>query len=271
MIIRQPNPVDWERFSALAGAENWQVPHSELQLFKGPWSQSAYVLDDEGFCGLVTAVAYEKSAWIGNLIVPYNLRGKGYGRYLFKSRLAALIEQGMISIWLTASEQGRSIYEREGFVEVDCIERWFLSAPRVAIGFPLEGETSWEKLLYVDSLAWRENRDPLLSALCSCGKVFNVESSIALLQTGQDVQVLGPWYVHEDSLHAHQDLLKMMIAATDPNVPVVVDSLASSRLPALCVSAGFQFAGRTSLMAYGDIRSINLRSMMSLASLGSVG
>ena len=63
----------------------------------------------------------------------------------------------------------------------------------------------------------------------------------------------------------------MLIAATDPNISVFVDLLTSSPLPALCESAGFQAAGWTALMAYGDIGLIDLKSMVSLASLGSVG
>ncbi|MDH3870573.1 MAG: hypothetical protein OET08_14510, partial [Desulfuromonadales bacterium] len=78
MIIRLPYQSDWETFSALACRENWRVPRTELQLFKGPWAQYVRVLDDHKFCALLTSVAYEKSAWIGNLIVPHNLRGRGY-------------------------------------------------------------------------------------------------------------------------------------------------------------------------------------------------
>ena len=271
MTIRPPNQSDWETFSALACLESWQVPSIELQLLKGPWAHYVRVLDDDKFCGLVTAVAYEKSAWIGNLIVPHHLRGKGYGSLLFKFVLADLVEQEMTSIWLTASDQGRSLYEKEGFVEVDHIERWVLPPPGAVIGFPVEGENSCERLLHADRLAWSENRDSLLSVLCNGGKVFTGEGAIALMQTGPDVQIVGPWYSYYDSLHAHQALLKMMIASTDPNIPVVVDLFASSPVPELCNSAGFQFAGRTSLMAYGDIGSIDLKSMVSLASLGSVG
>jgi GNAT superfamily N-acetyltransferase len=271
MILRHPNQSDWETFSVLACLENWRVPRTELQLLKGSWAHYVRVLDDDKFCGLVSAVVYEKSAWVGNLIVPHHLRGKGYGSHLFKFVLADLAEKGMTSIWLTASDQGRSIYEKEGFVEVDRIERWVLPPPGNATGSPLQGENSYEKLFYADRLAWSENRAPILSVLCNVGKVFTVEGASALLQTGPDVQIIGPWYAHDASLHAHQTLLKMMIAATDPNVPVVVDLFASSPLPAICDSSGFLFTGRTSLMAYGDIGSIDLKSMVSLASLGSVG
>ena len=271
MIFRHPNQSDWETFSTLTCLENWRVPHTELQLLKGPWAHYVRVLDDDKFCGLATSVAYENSAWIGNLIVPHNLRGKGYGSHLFKTVLTDLVGQGMKTIWLTASDQGRSIYEREGFVEVDRIERWVLPPPGNSTGSLLQGENSYEKLFYADRLAWSENRAPLLSVLFNGGKVFSVEGAIALLQAGPDVQIVGPWYAHEASLHAQQNLLDIMIAATDPNIPVFVDLLASSPLPALCDSSGFQLTGQTSLMAYGDIGSIDLKSMVSLASLGSVG
>lgn len=229
------------------------------------------MLEDKGFCGLVTAVAYENSAWIGNLIVPKNLRGKGYGSHLFKAIFADLVEQEMTSIWLTASDQGRNIYEREGFFEVDRIERWILLPAEKAMDSPLQGENAYEKLFYADRLAWSEDRAPLLSVLCKGGKVLRSEGSIALLQTETDGQIVGPWYAHEASLHAHQDFLNMLIAATDSNIPVFVDLLTSSPLPALCESAGFQATGRTALMAYGDIGLIDLKSMVSLARLGSVG
>jgi hypothetical protein len=271
MIFRQPNQSDWEIFSRLACAENWKVPHSEMQLLKGPWAGYVRVLDDDKFCGLVTSVSYESSAWIGNLIVPRNLRGKGYGSQLFKSTLAGLVEQGLQSVWLTASDQGRSIYEKECFVEVDRIERWVLQPSRPARAFPLKNESSCEKLLRADRLAWGENRNLLLSALCNDGKVCAVDDAIALLQPGPDLQIIGPWYAQGATHHAHRELLKMMLAAADPDLPVVVDLLASSPLPALCASAGFQCIGQTSLMVYGATGSIDLKSMVCLASLGSVG
>ena len=152
MILRPPKQCDWEYFSALASLESWRVPRSELQLFQGPWSQSAYVLDDGVFCGLVTTVAYKKSAWIGNLIVPHNLRGKGYGSRLFRAVFAGLVKQGICSIWLTASDQGRKIYEREGFFEVGQIERWILPPSGAHADFPVGGEDSFEQLMNADQL-----------------------------------------------------------------------------------------------------------------------
>ena len=271
MVVRHPNQSDWERFLSLASAENWRVPQTELRLFKGLWSQSAHVLDDGKFCGLVTAVAYEKSAWIGNLIVPHNLRGKGYGSSLFKTVLADLVGGQMTSVWLTASDQGRTIYEKEGFVVVDCVERWVLSPASGAFGNQDGVDNPCEKLLRADRLAWGESRKTLLSVLFNFGKIFAAEGAIALLQTGPDLQIIGPWYSHNASLHSNQILLQKLIAAADPSVDIVIDLLASSPIQTLCESVGFKCTGQATLMVYGDRGSINLKSMMSLASLGSLG
>lgn len=271
MIIRPPNPSDWELFTALASAENWRVPHSELQLFKGPWSKYAHVLDDNGFCGLITSVLYEKSAWIGNLIIPHHLRGRGYGRSLFKAILANLVMHGMTSIWLTASNQGRSLYEAEGFVAVDFIERRVLSPSGKTTSSFVDVDKSCEKLLHSDLVAWKESRNPLLSVLCQTGKTFAVENAVAMLQRGSDVQVVGPWYSNEASIDANQDLLAMMIAAAEPDTDIVIDLFGSSPIRPLCEAFGFKYTGHTSLMVYGETGSINLKSMVSMASLGSVG
>jgi GNAT superfamily N-acetyltransferase len=271
MIIRHPKQADWKRFSSLACAENWSVQHTELQLFKGSWAPCAHVLDDDGFCGLVTAVAYEKSAWIGNLIVPHDLRGKGYGRHLFKSVLAGLVEKGMASVWLTASEQGRKIYEREGFVRVDGVERWVLPSPVGDPDFSVAAESTCEELLTADRLVWGEDRNSLLSAICKGGKVFTIDGAIALLQSGPDFQVVGPWYSHDSNTCSNKDLLQSLIASSNPSVKMVIDCLSSSPIPILCESVGFKCTGKSPLMAYGDFGSIDMESMMSLASLGSVG
>lgn len=271
MIIRHPNQADWEIFSSLANSENWRVPCSELQLYKGPWSQYAHVLDDEGFCGLVTAVAYEKSAWIGNLIVPYSQRGKGYGSHLFKSVLASLVEQEMTSVWLTASEQGRSLYENEGFSTVDYIERWVLPPQQEGFNQSNSPQDSYEKLLCADSLVWGESRTIFLSELCNAGKTFSAADSVALLQQGPDLQIIGPWYSREISPRSNHDLLQNLIASSDPTVEIVIDLLASSPVRSLCGAFGFKCIGQTDLMVCGDIISVKLKDMMSLASLGSAG
>jgi hypothetical protein len=76
MEIMMPTDADWQVFLALAREEGWRVPKSELELFRGPLAGSAFVLRrGEEVLGFVTAVAHERSGWIGNLIVPVTAVG----------------------------------------------------------------------------------------------------------------------------------------------------------------------------------------------------
>lgn len=271
MKIRTPIPSDWQAFVELATQEQWRVPYYELALFKGTWSRFSYAADTDGFHGLVTAVAYETSAWIGNLLVPGSLRGRGYGSGLFNAVLAKLLARGIASIWLTASEQGRGIYVKAGFKELDRIERWILPPHWRGVGTAGLPEERPEELCRADRLAWNDNRTSLLNVLCDAGPVIAGADNIALLQRWPDVQIIGPWYASRQALPETKHLLDMILVASDPGLPVVVDAFASSSLPGLCSAAGFRPTGRTSLMACGDIEPVNRDSMLSLASLGSVG
>jgi GNAT superfamily N-acetyltransferase len=270
MIIRHPNQADWRQFSALSAGEGWRVPQSELRLFQETWSQNAYVLEDDGFCGFVTAVAYEKSAWIGNLIVQSDMRSKGYGSRLFTTALHNLLGRGMTSVWLTASELGLPIYEKEGFVKVGMIERWLLAEPRDE-PFYKGGERSDCSLLSADREVWGENRSMMLSELTGHGQVFSAGNSVALLQVSDDIQVLGPWYSEDASEQANHEILQQVVTVADTDVELVADVIATPASNRLFESCGFTCSGRTVLMASGEIGAVDLRKMISLASLGSFG
>jgi len=271
MIVRPVNSSDWEQFFELANGENWRVPQFELQLFQGPWARYAHVIDDHGFCGLGTAIAYQNSAWIGNLIVPPQKRGRGYGGTLFKAMLAELVGQGIRSIWLTASLQGQPIYQRAGFVEVARIERWVLPASSDVTGVSDQGPSPVEVLFREDQRAWGENRQQLLSVLAGHGRIFSDKSGTALLQVWSDLQIIGPWYAKSPDLDQSSKLLEMMVAQANPAAELVLDVFAARGLGTLLLGAGFGLTGEVALMVYGDRCGIDLESMLSLASLGSIG
>jgi len=264
--------TDWAHFLSLASEEGWRVPRMERRLFTGSWSQYALALyDGSRFCGLVTAVPHQRSGWIGNLIVPPQLRGRGYGRRLFRAALARLLEQGVESVWLTASEQGRPLYEGEGFVTVDSIERWIMPSPAGAGSSTGEVDYSRALLEKADQAAWNEQRTALLSALAEASLALSLGGATALLQKEPGLQLVGPWYATRTDSASNRRLLMTLLAEADPGSPVVIDAFTSSTAPQLCASTGFQCSGKTSLMVYGARQSVKLHSMMALASLGSFG
>ncbi len=270
MPIRRVQPPDWPEFYALAAREGWKVPLFERRLFEGAWSEFVQVFEERCFGGLVTAVAYENSGWIGNLIVPRLLRGQGIGSQLFRAALSDLEERGLKSCWLTASASGQPLYEKAGFVVVDQVERW-VRKPRPGSCQAEDVRTLVvEKLCTADRVAWGENRQALLSRISSAGQLFACDDAVALLQRGDDLQVLGPWYSATHCPRANRQLLLPLLAAADPAKEVIVDILLSSPLRALLAATGFRPVGCNQLMVKGRDR-IDLKTVVSLASLGSIG
>ncbi len=270
--IRIAQKSDWTHFFELADAEGWRVPEVERQLFAGGWCDCAKVLQEANtFSGLVTSVAHQHSGWIGNLLVPERLRGRGYGSRLFKAALSALQAQGLASVWLTASESGRPIYEKSGFVAIDEVERWE-SCNRAPSGLAdrlvKDGE---QKLQELDRAAWGEDRTALLEALGATGEAYACGDAVALLQRGPGLQIVGPWYTSTGCMRSNRLLLQKILAEADPNVSLVVDALKSSPVRQLLVATGFACVGSNALMVQGDTTRIQVKTMVSLASLGSVG
>ena len=86
------NNSDWQLFLKWAATEGWTISSQELRLFQDQWRSSFFVLRAEGkVTGFVSAVAYEESGWIGNLLVGSEHRGQGYGAVLFDFILALLL------------------------------------------------------------------------------------------------------------------------------------------------------------------------------------
>lgn len=269
--LGQAAPEDWTTFLALAGLEGWRIPQIELRLFAGPWAGRILALrGSAGFAGLVTAVAHERSGWIGNLLVPSVQRGRGYGRRLFQAARERLLEQGCSRLWLTASPQGQPLYAASGFRPVELVERW-VRPPGSSGPVDAGPDVDPAVLARLDRAAWGEARRELLDGLVRHGQVFSCGESAALLQTGAELQVLGPWLSEDFCPGTNRRLLKALLAAADPQVEIVCDVLASSPLRSLLVANGFSRAGSTRLMVSGEPPDTGLRRVVALASLGSLG
>jgi hypothetical protein len=219
----------------------------------------------------VTAVAHQHSGWIGNLIVPERLRGRGYGSRLFEAALSMLQGQGMTSVWLTASASGRPIYAKFGFVAIDEIERW-VSCERAPFG-PVDRlvKDGGQKLAELDRTAWGEDRTALLEALCTQGEAYACGDAVALLQRESGLQIVGPWYSSTGCPRSNRLLLQKILAEADPKVDLVIDILKFSPVRELLAATGFTCVGSNALMAQGDTRQVQIKMMVSLASLGSIG
>ena len=126
MIIDRFRHEDLTDFLTLAAKENWICGRWELDFLLRHFPQGCLAMRiDDAPVAFITAIKYGTSGWIGNLVVSKDLRGKGIGSALMGKALAALLEAGARTVWLTASEAGRFIYERLGFDAIDAVKRWY--------------------------------------------------------------------------------------------------------------------------------------------------
>ena len=141
----------------------------------------------------ITSIAYGTTGWIGNLIVGKSFRGRGIGKTLTKHALESLRLAGVQSIWLSATEPGRWIYQGFGFVEVDTINQW--------VGFGQAGKLrdappgmDIERMKLLDSAYWGDNRGALIEAVCQQGKVISaLDSFLVMRPWNADFVQFGPW------------------------------------------------------------------------------
>jgi GNAT superfamily N-acetyltransferase len=271
VLVQSPRAVEWTVFRSVAESEGWRVPVREEELYRGPLADSALTLRTSGrFAGMVTFVSHGACGWIGNLIFVPEWRGRGYGARLFEEALRALLERGVVSVWLTASEAGLTLYKKRGFVEVGAVERWALAAGGAGQGGEAASTDATTALRAADTLAWGEKR-PLLEYLLPYGRPFACGRTTGLLQREPGMQILGPWFGDDAGEDDHRRLLATAVAAANPGEELVADVLAGALPPQVLQDAGFTRQGSARLMVRGDAAGVDLSRMVSFASLGSMG
>jgi GNAT superfamily N-acetyltransferase len=267
-------PEEWDVFRHWAASEGWRVPVRELSLYRNEFADSAFVLRDGASAplGFVTVCRQQCSAWIGNLIVDPAQRGMGYGRQLFQHAVSTLSTRGVGMLWLTASADGRPLYENCGFRETGRVERWVWSGvglPGKTCATPGAGELF--TLVRADAAAWGHSRAELLSLLACGGRVLSSGSTVALLQPGDDLCILGPWLSADLCPRANRMVLMKTLESFSGAGEIAVDILGGSPVRPLLHAAGFRQCGETVLMMRGGAERVRFRDIVALASLGSMG
>jgi GNAT superfamily N-acetyltransferase len=122
---------------------------------------------DQTLIGTATTIDYGGSvAWIGMVLVDPRFRGEGIGTRLLEAAIAYLDARGVAAMKLDATPQGRRLYEKLGFHEEYCVERWSLRrsrAPRAEA--PAPGSALAADLLARDREVFGADRSALLASL----------------------------------------------------------------------------------------------------------
>lgn len=265
--IRAADVQDWQAFQFLSEEEGWRVPNNELSLHQQGGCSRAWALRDEDTTiGLITGLRHQHSAWIGNLIITPEQRGRGYGAALFDHTVQALRAGGATTLWLTASTAGAPLYAARGFHPVGQVQRWVRkdggNGKKSLPSTTADGSA-------VDAGVWGDDRSRLLRHLQSNGTWLQQGASRALLQRGDDLQIIGPWYGSRQP-QDDADLLARLVATAMPQVELVIDLISHAGREELPAAAGFTPSGSTALMVSGPTK-VQWSRLLALATLGSCG
>jgi GNAT superfamily N-acetyltransferase len=274
VTIDRPSVQDWSLFEKWAAGEGWRVPVQERALYRHELADDAFALREEAGrpLGFVTVCRHQRSAWIGNLIVDPARRGERFGRRLFEHAVGTLSARGVAPLWLTASVDGRPLYETCGFREAGRIERWvWRGEGQGSVRNPSEDKGTLYPLARADAAAWGVSRVGLLTLLARGGRVLSAGSTLALLQAGDDLCVLGPWLSSDLCPRSNRAVLHQALESVNGAGEIALDVLGGSPVRILLHAAGFRQSGETVLMLRGEPGVVKFGEIVSLASLGSMG
>ncbi|HXC93821.1 MAG TPA: GNAT family N-acetyltransferase [Geobacteraceae bacterium] len=262
------NRSHFESFLCAAKAEGWITDQREIEFLLAAYPEGCLVfLDVSQPVGFITAILYAKSAWIGNLLVLPEYRGRGGGRLLMQRVLDCLDLSGCETVWLTASADGAHLYRALGFKQIDRVQRWKGFGTALGRGMNC---FDFAAVATVDCLGWGDNRHAIFEALPENCCSVTAQDGFMVCTPGADGLHIGPWGAV--SREAATALLGVALAGDGPGGTLYLDSPENNRAASeILLSSGFTVAGSTLLMYRGQEPEYRPEYIYSLASMGSYG
>ncbi len=254
-------------FLALAAAHQWISDPWELEYLCSAFPGGCLTCRTNGNAvAFVTALKHDRSGWIGNLIVQDVWRRHGIGSTLLKQALAALDAAGAETVWLTASDDGRRLYERLGFISLDRVSRWH------GRGMLRSGRTdaALADMLAVDRAGWGDRREFLLDATRQRGTAAATDAGFMVLQPWRHGVQIGPWGA-TTAQGASAQLRQHLDLSRDDTCLFLDVPEGNSAATTLLSDTGFSRVSTTLLMYRGSKPRYAPSRIFSLASMGSMG
>ena len=121
------------------------------------------LFEDGGLVGTVTLLQFGHIGFVGCMAIRSEQQGRGLGRSLLQHAHAAAQRAGITTLLLEATEGGRWLYEKFGYVIDD--ETWIVSRTRVAPSDPVSIIHERRAILDLDRRATGAPRDTMIGSL----------------------------------------------------------------------------------------------------------
>jgi len=219
-----------------------------------------------------TLVSYGARAhWIGMVLVDEACRGRGFG----SAMLARTVDRGRElggTVGLDATDLGRPVYLKQGFVDVAPIDRWSgtLKVTGDVRDVGLLERSMFDDIVRLDRAAGGADRRDLLLHLMNEPEVFGVVTGesrmrgFAFIRPGRTCGHVGPMVAVDGA-----DCLGMMhrLSQLAGGVPVLIDAVRTPVSTWLLERSGLAVARRLTRMTLGAPGSVlmgdHVRAIMS--------
>ncbi len=248
------------RLSTQAG---WNQTAADWRRLLAGWPRSCLGACTDGLVAtgtlatLATAAA-APTGWIGMILVDERSRGRGHGGAMMRELLRIARSLGLAGVGLDATDLGRPVYEKLGFVPHSGLCRWMrtcqTAAPHAAVGpwiRPLSDE-DWPAITALDVRGAGVDRLPLLRPLAAepgATAVVAVERdrpvAFGFSRPGRTARAIGP--VVADTAEAAAAVTRALLASAG-DAAVLVDMPDGSPLEPWVQAAGFSVTRRVTRM-----------------------
>ena len=263
-------PDDVPQLLMLAECEGWISDPWEFEMLLSSFPEGCLCCDNQDHqpVGFITAMHHNRSGWIGNLIIKEEFRRRRIGKRLFKNALNALYGIGAETFWLTASQAGQPLYQKQGFNVIDSITRW----RRKGLGTDNISRTSGTPKpdQRLDELTWGDSRELLLKKVTGRGRGIANGASFAIIQPCRSAWQIGPFSAEAPG--QAEVILAKCLTQISSNDDLFLDApRGNAPFTELLKKYAFTATGTTSLMSAGKQPEYRPDLLCSLATLGSCG
>lgn len=218
--------------------------------------------------------------WLGMVLVDESQRGKGHGGAIFDALLQLGERNNIPRLGLDATDLGRPVYLKRGFVDVVGTDRWACAGTQP---FNLKHSAStlrdrmdaaaWSEVLSLDRAAVGVDRAALLRHLAG---EANVHTRIAmrdgrvvafgLRRPGRNADAIAPVIAHDRA--AGEAVIASLAQAGDAGRSVFIDVPRDAGIDAALTAMGFSVARRLTRMVRPAGDGHTLHSASTLAGCG---
>ena len=129
--LRLLNSGDLAAAVKLSTSAGWNQTAEDWSMLMQLAPDGCFGIEVDGrLVSTTTLVCYgQRLAWIGMVLTDAEYRGRGFAGRLLAEALDRADSMGVETLKLDATDQGRPLYEKMGFIPEQAIERWTRVGP----------------------------------------------------------------------------------------------------------------------------------------------